>query len=253
MNKYNSNIHLDKNVVHHGDCLELMNGIPDVSVDMILADLPYGTTSCKWDIIIPFDKLWEQYKRVLKDNGAIVLFGSEPFSTSLRSSNLSMYKYDWIWEKSKAGNFALARKNPMKYHENISVFYKCFPTYNLWRLKKLDKPVKSSRKNKGGNLHHVSDKGGYFQTETGFHNSILRFSHGNGVTSHPTEKPVALLEYLIKTYTNDGEIVLDNVIGSGSTAIACMNTNRNFIGIELNEAYYNISKERVEKHKCIVE
>ena len=153
--------------LYKGDCLEVMKEMQDKSVDMILCDLPYGTTACKWDIVIPFDKLWEQYNRIIKDNGAVVLFGSEPFSSFLRTSNIKDYKYDWIWKKTKAGNFALCKKNPMKYHENISVFYKKFPTYNLWKLKKLDKPVNSSRKNKGSNLGHCADKGNYKQEYTG--------------------------------------------------------------------------------------
>ena len=230
----------------HGDCLVAMKDIPDKSVDMILCDLPYGTTACKWDVIIPFEPLWEQYRRVIKDNGAIVLFGSEPFSTKLRMSNLEQYRYDYVWIKTKASNFASARKNPMKYHENISVFYKTFPTYNLWELRKLDKPVKSSRKNKGANLGHCTDKGGYFQTETGFHRSILKFSNPSGAGHpHPTAKPIALLEYLIKTYSNEGETVLDNTMGSGSTGVATKLLNRNFIGIEMNEEYFKIAQQRI--------
>jgi site-specific DNA-methyltransferase (adenine-specific) len=232
-----------------GDCLELMKNIADNSVDMILTDPPYGTTACKWDSVIPFEPLWEQYNRIIKDNGAVVLFGSEPFSTLLRYSNLKMYKYDYVWIKTKAGNFALSRKNPMKLHENVMVFYKKFPTYNLWNLKKLDKPISSSRKNKGANLGHCVDKGGYEQTETGFHKTTLYFSNksGKGYSFHPTQKPVDLLEYLIKTYTNEGDVVLDNCMGSGSTGVACVNTNRNFIGIELDKGYFDIAKERIDK------
>ena len=232
----------------HGDCLVEMQAIPDKSVDMVLCDLPYGTTACKWDVVIPFDKLWEQYRRVVKDNGAIVLFGSEPFSSHLRLSNLEWYKYDYVWVKTKASNFASARKNPMKYHENISVFYKTFPTYNLWQLRKLDKPVKSSRANKGANLGHCTDKGGYFQTETGFHSSILKFGNpSNAGHLHPTQKPVALLEYLIKTYSNEGDTILDNTMGSGSTGVACVNTNRSFIGIEKDDHYYEVACKRIEE------
>ena len=167
-------------------------------------------------------------------------------------SNIKNYKYDWIWKKTKAGNFALCRKNPMKYHENISVFYRSFPTFNLINLVKLEKPLKSSRKNKGGNLGHCIDKGEYLQKETGFHNSILEFSNksGKGYSFHPTQKPVALMEYLIKTYTNENEIVLDFTMGSGTTGVACKNTNRNFIGIELDENYFNIAKERIDNAIC---
>ena len=233
-----------------GDCLEKLKDIEDKSIDMILCDLPYGSTACKWDVIIPFDTLWEQYNRIIKDNGAVVLFGSEPFSSFLRTSNIKNYKYDWIWKKTKAGNFALCKKNPMKYHENISVFYKKFPTYNLWKLKKLDKPVNSSRKNKGSNLGHCSDKGNYKQEYTGYHNSILEFSNksGKGYSFHPTQKPIDLLEYLIKTYTNENEIVLDNCMGSGSTGIACINANRKFIGIEKDDKYFDLAYNRINEY-----
>ena len=231
-----------------GDCLERMEDIPDNSIDMILCDLPYNTTKLEWDNIIPFEPLWKQYKRIIKDNGAIVLFGAEPFSSLLRTSNLKMYKYDYVWIKTKAGNFALARKNPMKLHENIMIFYKKFPVYNLWNLTKLEKPILSSRKNKGANLGHCIDKGDYKQEETGFHKTTLYFSNksGKGYSYHPTQKPVALLEYLIKTYTNENMIRLDNCMGSGSTGVACINTNRKFIGIELDEKYFDISCKRIE-------
>ena len=162
-----------------------------------------------------------------------------------------MYKYDWIWRKNKAGNFQQAKVNPMKYHEVISVFYSRKPTFNLWNLRKLDKPILSSRKNKGGKLSHCSNgEDEYYQEYTGFHNSILEFSKdGEGKNSfHPTQKPVPLLEYLIKTYTNEGELVLDNCMGSGTTAIACLNTNRNFIGFEMDKGYFDIANERIEKH-----
>lgn len=229
-----------------GDCLKLMEYIPDKSVNMILCDLPYGTTACSWDTVIPFKPLWSHYKRIIKDNGAIVLFGSEPFSTNLRMSNLDWYKYDWIWKKTKASNFALCRVNPMKYHELISVFYNNTPTFNLFNLRKLDKPIMSSRANKGGLLGHCVDKGNYYQKESGFHNSILEYSNGaNAGHLHPTQKPVELLEYLIKTYTNEDMTVLDNCMGSGSTGVACKNLNRKFIGIELDEEYFNIAKERI--------
>ena len=239
---------LETNKIYLGNCLNLMPEIKTGSIDMILCDLPYGTTACKWDTIIPFEPLWEQYKRIIKPNGAIVLFGSEPFSSALRMSNIKNYKYDWIWEKNKAGNFSLARKNPMKYHENISVFYKYFPTFNLINLKSLDKPILSSRKNKAANLGHGNKDGIiYYQKESGFHNSILRYSNksGKGYSFHPTQKPVLLMEYLIKTYTNEGELVLDNCIGSGTTAIACLNTKRNFIGMEQEQKYFEIANKRI--------
>ena len=197
------NIELDR--IYNMDCLEGMKAIPDGSVDAVICDLPYGTTDCAWDSVIPFGKLWEQYKRITKPNAAIVLFGSEPFSSALRMSNIKDYRYDFTWVKTKAGNFALARKNPLKLHENISVFYREFPTYNLWNLHPLPKPVKNSRDKKGGNLGHCVDKGDYYQTETGFHESVLYYSNpSNEGHLHPTQKPVDLLRYLVLTYTNEG-------------------------------------------------
>lgn len=240
----------DKNIkIYNGDCLEVMDKLIElgVKVDAIITDPPYGTTACSWDEIIPFDTMWERLNKLSVENTPIVLFGSEPFSSQLRISNLKMYKYDFTWIKTKAGNFALARKNPMKLHENIMVFYSKFPTYNLWCLEKLEKPVKSSRNNKGANLGHCTDRGDYVQTETGFHKSTLYFSNksGKGYSFHPTQKPTDLLEYLIKTYTNEGDVVLDFTMGSGSTGVACVNTNRKFIGIELDENYFNIAKDRI--------
>ena len=234
-----------------GDCLEVMKLIPDGSVDAIIADPPYGTTDCKWDSVIPFDLMWEQLNRVIKPNGAIVLFGSEPFSSALRMSNIKAYKYDWIWEKTKAGNFSACRKNPMKYHEIISVFYSIFPTYNLFNLSTLEKPIKSSRKNKAANLGHGNRDGKeYFQKETGFHKSILQFSNksGQGYSFHPTQKPVAIMEYLIKTYTNPQETVLDFTMGSGSTGVAAVNTGRKFIGIEMDDKYFGIAEQRINEN-----
>lgn len=233
--------------LYKGDCLIEMDKIADHSVDMVLCDLPYGTTACKWDNVIPFEPMWKQINRIVKDNAAIVLFGSEPFSSLLRCSNLDMYRYDWIWVKTKSGNFALARKNPLKLHENISVFYKNFPTYNLWNLHPLAKPVKSSRDNKGANLGHCVDKGDYYQIETGFHESVLYYSNpSNAGHEHPTQKPVDLLRYLIRTYTNENELVLDFTMGSGSTGVACIKEKRNFIGIELDDKYFDIAKQRIE-------
>lgn len=233
--------------LYKGDCLIEMDKIADHSVDMVLCDLPYGTTACKWDNVIPFEPMWKQINRIVKDNAAIVLFGSEPFSSLLRCSNLDMYRYDWIWVKTKSGNFALARKNPLKLHENISVFYKSFPTYNLWNLHPLAKPVKSSRDNKGANLGHCVDKGDYYQTETGFHESVLYYSNpSNAGHEHPTQKPVDLLRYLIRTYTNENELVLDFTMGSGSTGVACIKEKRNFIGIEFDDKYFDIAKQRIE-------
>jgi len=234
-----------------GDCLELMKDIPDGSVDMILADLPYGTTACKWDTIIPFEPLWEQYNRVIKDNGAIVLFGSEPFSSRLRMSNIKNFKYDWIWLKSLGANPLLCKKQPMKYHEIISVFYKKQPTYNP----QMTKGKKRNKKpctwgNKKDEIYGgcLSDFNGVDNVNDVYYpRSYQYFSNANQKEKrHPTQKPVALLEYLIKTYTNEGDLVLDNCMGSGTTGVACKNLNRNFIGMELDQDYFEIAKKRIE-------
>ena len=235
-----------------GDCLEVMKDIPDNSIDMILCDLPYGTTACSWDTIIPFKPLWEAYKRIIKDNGAIVLTASQPFSSILVTSNIEMFRYGFVWIKTKASNFQNARKMPMKRHEDILVFYKSLPTYNI-ELKQLKKPIKSSRKNKGANLGHCVDKGNYLQKETGFIFSDVYFSNPSGKGHlHPTQKPVALFEYLIKTYTNEGDTVLDNCAGSGTTGVACQNTNRKFILIEKDEGYYEIAKTRINSNPLFI-
>ena len=233
----------------HGDCLVEMQNIPDKSIDMILCDLPYGVTSCKWDIVIPLEPLWKQYERVIKDNGAIVLFGCEPFSSHLRLSNLGLYRYDIIWDKVNLYTGALlANKMPMKRHENISVFYKKLPTYN--KQYRQGQAYKRKRKNDKGVGEYASSS--YQRIETvndGNHNpcSILPIKGGNRSEKgfHPTQKPVALLEYLIKTYSNEGETILDNTMGSGSTGVACINTKRDFIGIELNEEYFRIAEKRI--------
>lgn len=236
------------------DCLEGMKRIPDKSVDMILCDLPYGTTACKWDSVIPFEPMWEQYERIIKDNGAIILFGSEPFSSYLRLSNINIYRYDWIWQKSKAGNFMSVKKQPQKMHENISVFYKKQPTYNP----QMEDSTRISSRNKGKktnvNILDLSfDTPEYVDNGKRYPYSIQFYSNQSGELNninriHPTQKPVPLFEYLIKTYTNEGETVLDNCMGSGTTAIACMNTNRNFIGFELDEDYYKQATTRIEQH-----
>lgn len=234
-----------------GDCLDIMKEIPDKSVDMILCDLPYGTTACKWDNVIPFEPLWEQYNRIIKDNGAIVLFGSEPFSSKLRLSNLKMYRYDWVWQKTVASNFAMCKKQPFKKHENITVFYKKLPTYNpqMQNGKPYIDKRNSSCRNACVGANSKIERKPIKNNGTRYPSSVQEFSNGNNKNVHPTQKPVALLEYLIKTYTNENELVLDNCMGSGSTGVACVNTNRNFIGIELEEKYFNIAKERIEAIK----
>ena len=231
----------------HGDCLEKMNDIADGSVDMVLCDLPYGVLSLSWDKLLPIDKLWDKYNRIVKDNGAIILFGTEPFSSLIRTSNLKSYKYDYVWVKTKAGNFASCRKVPMKYHENIMVFYRSFPTYNLTNLHSV-KPIKSGRKNKGANAKQITICDiNYMQTESGFNESVLYYSNksGKGYSYHPTQKPVALLEYLIRTYSNENDLILDNTCGSGSTGVAAVNTNRRFIGIEKDDNYFEIAQKRI--------
>ncbi|MFH1527754.1 MAG: site-specific DNA-methyltransferase [Bacteroidota bacterium] len=208
--------------------------------------MPYGTTQCKWDTIIPLEPMWEQLKRVIKPNGAIVMTASQPFTTTLIASNMKMFRYCWVWVKTKASNFQNARKMPMKRHEDILVFYDKLPTYNHY-ANLLEKPVKSSRKNKGANLGHCVDSGGYIQKEGGFPTSDIYYANPSGRGHlHPTQKPVLLMEYLIKTYTNEGETVLDFTMGSGTTGVACKNLNRDFIGIELDEKYFEIAKQRIE-------
>jgi site-specific DNA-methyltransferase (adenine-specific) len=231
-----------------GDCLELMKGIADKSVDMVLCDLPYGTTACKWDTIIPFEPLWEQYERIIKDNGAIVLFGSEPFSSALRMSSIKWYKYDWVWNKKIPSGMSYARFQPMRQTENISVFCKNKTVYYP-QMTKRDKPIK-----KGGNKYsptapiQACKQNKIYKKTYDYKNpiNILVFDKIRKGSLHPTQKPVALLEYLIKTYTQENETVLDNCMGSGSTGVACKNLNRNFIGIELNKEYFELAKERIE-------
>ena len=235
--------------LYNGDCLEVMDKLIEegVKVDAIITDPPYGTTACKWDSVIPFDKMWERLNKLIKPNGVIVLFGSEPFSSNLRKSNIKNYKYDLIWVKNNAGNFQLAKKQFLKYHENISIFYKKQPTYNPQGLIKLENPITQSNKGKAGKLGHLSSekkRATYKQEYTNYPKSILKFNRPSKPL-HPTQKPVPLLEYLIKTYTNEGDLGLDFTMGSGSTGVAALNTNRRFIGIELDKNYYDISENRL--------
>lgn len=310
---------LARNTLVNGDCLEIMKEIEEGSIDMILCDLPYGTTKCSWDTIIPFEPLWEQYKRIIKKNGAIVLFGSEPFSSKLRMSNMDWFKYDWIWVKNNAGNFQLCKEQPLKVHENISVFIASMPEYIFSDIIKKylnSQPDKASllsdvflskngnktgglfnklsgaqlptkeqwlkicsifdisydydsliervakikynpnlestfkintNKNKGGRLAHLSVKTDhYVQNHTNYPKSLLYFDRPNKPI-HPTQKPVDLCEYLIKTYTNEGDLVLDNCCGSGTTGLAAINTNRDYILIEKDENYFNTAKNRLDE------
>lgn len=237
-----------------GDCLEEMKNILDKSIDMILCDLPYGTTKCTWDVVIPFDKLWEQYNRIIKDNGAIILFGQEPFSSLLRTSNISIYRYDIYWEKERLTNIMQVKRRPGKTIETISIFYKNQPTYNPQMIK-YDGLIRSN-KVKNGKLGKLVDDSNtkkvieYNDTGYRYPTQLWKFKRDTLKSNlHPTQKPVALLEELIKTYSNEGDFVLDNCMGSGSTGVACMNTNRNFIGIELNEEYFKITERRIEEAK----
>ena len=231
--------------IYHGDCLEIMKNIPDKSVDMVLCDLPYGTTRNKWDTVIPLDLLWEQYERIIKDNGAIVLFAQTPFDKVLGVSNLKMLRYEWIYSKTKPTGFLNANKMPLKKHENILVFYKKLPTYNPQGLIK-DGVKKITRTNKG---NYGSCDGTTIRKYTNYPTSELNYNNVFKEQLHPTQKPVELLEYLIKTYTNENEVVLDNCMGSGSTGVACLNTGRRFIGIELDKEYFEIAKQRLDENE----
>lgn len=235
--------------IKQGDCLEVMKDIRDKSIDMILCDLPYGTTHCNWDTVIPFDRLWEQYCRIAKDNAAIVLFGAEPFASHLRLSNLQMYKYDWIWDKVKGTGFLNAKKQPMRNHEVICVFYKNQCTYNP-QMTSGQRKVSYKRKGLQTDVYGQADKDYIYDSATRYPRSIQVFSTDTQKCSlHPTQKPIALLEYLILTYTNEDDIVLDNCMGSGSTCVAAQNTNRKYIGIEKEESIFNNAKERIKRNK----
>ena len=266
--------------LYQGNCLELMSDIADNSIDCIICDLPYGTTKCKWDSVLPFDVMWAHYNRIIKDDGAIVLFSSQPFTSMLVSSNLKNFKYEWIWEKQKACNFMSAKYMPLKYHENIMVFSKNNSTkaikYNPQRYKVLElddilamtkvqlkqlfesrdydrygkvdrrKTINNPTTNKeliGSTVNRIRNQDDGYR----FPKSVLKINKSVNKNLHPTQKPVELLEYLVKTYTDVEDVVLDNCMGSGTTGVACKNLNRNFIGIELDETYFNIAKERIDK------
>jgi len=244
---------MEINKIICGDCLEIMPNIPDKSIDMILCDLPYGTTACKWDIIIPFEPLWKEYKRLIKDNGAIVLTASQPFTSMLVMSNLKMFKYEWIWIKSKATNFLMGKRQPLKYTENICIFYKKLPTYNPQMIKRDEKNKRNNKKctqlidkTKGINSDKYANRLKAGMNDYIYPRNYINIPQNTRVKSlHPTQKPVALFEYLIKTYTNKGDLVLDNCAGSGTTGVACKNLGRNYILIEKEKEYCEIARRRI--------
>ena len=243
---------LENNNIYNEDCLEGMKQIDDKSIDCVICDLPYGTTACSWDIIIPFDKLWEQYNRIIKDNGAILLFGQEPFSSYLRLSNIENYKYDIYWQKERLTNIQQVKRRVGKDVECISVFYKKQCTYNPQMLT-YNGPKRSNKIGNGklGLLSDSKNKKPFEYKDNGkrYPTQVWKFKRDILTSNlHPTQKPVALLEELIKTFSNEGDLILDNCMGSGSTAIACINTNRNYIGFENNKQYYDISIERINKY-----
>ena len=229
----------------HGDCLEEMKKIPNGSIDMVLTDPPYGTTACKWDTVIDLELMWEQLNRVIKPNGAIVMTASQPFTTTLISSNIKDFRYEMIWQKNRGTGIFNAKKMPLKSHENILIFYKAMPTYNPQMTVGKPYTAKQGKQSDAfgmntGKVIVTKNKGERYPL------TVHQFKSTNGRNIHPTQKPVALMEYLIKTYTNENETVLDFTMGSGTTGVACRNLNRNFIGIELDETYFNIAKERID-------
>lgn len=241
---------LELNRIYQRDCIEGMRMIPDKSIDMILCDLPYGTTACKWDTVIPFEPLWEQYERIIKDNGAIVLTAAQPFTSQLVNSNLKLFRYEAVWEKDKGTDFGNANRKILNAHENILFFYKKQPTYNRQDFK--GEPYKRNNKKTNGpdDLNFKSDNSGEWINEgKRAPKSVIkvnRVSAGGKKPVHPTQKPTELFEFLIKTYTNEGEIVLDNCMGSGTTAIAAVRTGRNFVGFEREREYVEIANNRLD-------
>ena len=250
---------IELNKIYNEDCLVGMDKIDDKSIDMILCDLPYGTTSANWDTIIPFEPLWIQYKRIIKDNGIIVLTSVQPFTSLLVVSNLKMFKYQWYWLKSRATGYLNAKKQPMRNVEDVCIFYSNQPTYNPILTKKDTKNIRKNGlknpKNKKDTIYGSQkicqiNEFREIPIDMSYPNSTICIDcENNSKTIHPTQKPVALFEYLIKTYTNENDLVLDNCIGSGTTAIACLNLKRNFIGFELDKNYFGVANERIINHK----
>ena len=238
---------MPRTYMRQGDCLELMQALPDKSVDMILCDLPYGTTQNKWDTVIPFDQLWEQYDRVAKTDAAVVLMAAQPFTSALVMSNPSGFKYQWVWEKTAATGFLNAKKQPLRAHEDVLVFYKAQPTYNpVMRDGATIKRVNASVADHGPNYAKAKSIRAPYESTQRFPRSVLKLPKDNRLKrQHPTQKPVALMEYLIRTYTQEGDVVMDNCMGSGTTGVACMNLGRHFIGFEKDETYFETAKARV--------
>jgi len=256
---------LEINKIYNEDCIG-ENGmclIPDKSIDMILCDLPYGTTQCKWDSIIPLNKLWKEYERIIKNEGAIILFGVEPFTSELIHSNLNLFKYKWTWNKSRVTNHLNARKQPLRVVEDISVFYNKQCTYNPILRDKEKKNIRDTKNSYSTKNNHTvgKEKENYEYNEgreipinKGYPIdliNIIQVGTNKGERIHPTQKPVTLFEYLINTYTNEGDLILDNCIGSGTTSIAAINTNRNYIGFELDKTFFDLANQRIEKHNSI--
>lgn len=241
----------------NGDCLECMKMLDDKSVDMILCDLPYGLTRCDWDIPLDMESMWKQYKRIIKDHGVILLFSIQPFTSDLIQSNRKMFRYEIVWEKTQKTGFYNANKMPLKAHENILVFYKKLPTYNPQKYTVERKDIGRVRNKKADRcvLYGHVEAQDWVETGQRYPHDVIHFSNWNGAlfgktdkaTKHPTQKPVPLLEYLVKTYTNEGDIVLDNCMGSGSTGVACVHTNRQFIGMELDPRYFEIASKRINE------
>ncbi|MBD2316686.1 DNA-methyltransferase [Phormidium tenue] len=234
------------NSIINGDCLEVMKDIADRSIDCIICDLPYGVTACKWDVVIPFEPLWEQYKRIIKPNGAIALFGSQPFTSALVMSNPKWFKYEWIWEKSVSSGFLDANRKPLKIHENILIFYKQTPNYNP-QMRKGEPYIKHQSPNRAAAYNKIKACTLINEGQR-FPNTVIKIRNGNNKSSHPTQKPVPLIEYLIKTYTQEGELILDNTAGSGTLAIAAINTNRQYICIEKDPHYFEVMRDRIANH-----
>ena len=232
-------------MLHLGDCLDVMQDIPDGSVDMVMTDPPFGTTACKWDSVIPFEPMWAQLKRIVKPNGAIVLMASQPFTSALVMSNVKMFRYCWVWVKEKPGNFQQAKRRPLKYCEDVCVFSMKTADYNPQGLIEINR-INKNNKTKSGSMNHVKKyTGEYIQKNTNYPSDILEVNNQKGL--HESQKPVALMEYLIRTYTNAGETVLDFTMGSGTTGVAAANTSRKFIGIEMDADYFTIASARIQK------